>query len=99
MKNSAIIQVIYAGKKIRVKKEKNVFIVSATDIGKIYDYKLDQFLKSDEGSNIVKIISLENKIRVTELYFARKSREAVGTWMHELLAVHYANSIDSTFGE
>lgn len=80
-------------------KESNV-MVNATQMAKIFDKRVDHFLKSDHAKEFIKVLEFtpfggnSEPLKMDEII---KTKGQSGTWMHRLLALKFAAWLDPKF--
>jgi hypothetical protein len=80
-------------------KESNV-MVNATQMAKIFEKRVDVFLKSDHAKEFIKVLEFtpfggnSEPLKMDEII---KTKGQSGTWMHRLLALKFAAWLDPKF--
>jgi len=80
-------------------KSNNV-MVNATQMAKIFEKRVDHFLKSDHAKEFIKVLEFtpfggnSEPFKMDEII---KTKGQSGTWMHRLLALKFASWLDPKF--
>jgi hypothetical protein len=80
-------------------RESNV-MVNATQMAKIFEKRVDVFLKSDHAKEFIKVLEFtpfggnSEPLKMDEII---KTKGQSGTWMHRLLALKFAAWLDPKF--
>jgi len=99
--NSQLMTFEYEANDVEFYTEKNgVVMVNATQMAKIYNKRIDFFLKSENTKSFIKVLEFtpfggnSDLLKPEEIL---KTKGKSGTWMHRILALKFAAWLDPRF--
>lgn len=94
--NNAIINFDYKGSQISFNKGKNVMI-NATEMAKPFGKRCNDFLSAKQTKELISSLSAKTGISATGLVVVNQGGNNQGTWMHEDLALVFAQWLAPDF--
>lgn len=95
-----IIKYEYNGQEVEFDFLKENVMVNATEMAKVYDKKVELFMKSDHAKSYIEAIILPpfgGRIGVNSMEDLVQNRGRNGLWMHRYLAIYFAMWLDPKF--
>lgn len=87
----------YASDEIAFKTDNDLLMVNATDMAKAFGKRTSDFLSNKQTNELINCISAETGIPATELVVVNQGGSTQGTWMHEDVALVFAQWLSPAF--
>lgn len=80
------------------RNEDEVVYINATQMAKVFGKKPDDYLRTKSTKEFIEAISASHKCEPTDLVIVRNGGDNFGTWMHQDVALNFAQWLDVNFG-